>query len=187
MIADLAQKSPCKVTSILESVMILGFGPNMELPNKMKLGLTPTQTKNNAPTIALEWAKKTKESIVELTRVCTTYGMDLNARNNKGETLLGIVNRHAGNTKNALMIQKHEDDFFEIIKMGADPFGIANDKKSEFLAANDNFKAKIKANQERKDMMISLEQNVFDRAKELMVDAIKKRNSMANNPSSSLK
>ena len=175
LMVDIESKNKLFTSKHLEQIMDIGFGPNMELPNNMSLELTPTQRKNNNPTLVLEWAKKSKENIMEVTKMGVSRGMDLDARDNKGESLIGILNRLAGSTSNPLIQEKYEKDFFSVIQMGADPFGITADKKNENIAANDEIKAKIKAACEKKVISQYLDQSIFERAKELLETAMQEK------------
>lgn len=144
--------------------MQLGFGPNMELPAGMELALSPTQRKNSAPNLPLEWARTRNEGIAEVARLCMPHGLDLEARNARGETILGALNRMARVDR---LRTSAEKDFFVVHAMGADPLSIGPQKSSEAVAANDEMRRLAQAAAERRALRASLDESLIERAKAL--------------------
>lgn len=151
--------------------MELGFGPNMELPSGMVLSLTPTQRKNSAPNLPLEWARTRNEGLAEVARLCMPHGLDLEARNARGETILGALNRMARVDR---LKASAEKEFFLVHSMGADPLAIGPHKTSEAVAANDEMRRLAQAASERRALRASLDESLIERAKELFALAKRK-------------
>lgn len=162
-------EAACKA---FDRVMDLGFGPNMELPGGMRLSLTPTQKNNNAPTLPLEWAKRHEKGLAMVAISSARHKLELEARNSRGETLLGVANRMA---RQPVHRQRAIMEFKAIHRLGADPLNIAPLKEAHSIAANDHMRQLAASHAEKLALRAALDEDVVARAKELM--AAKRSNS----------
>lgn len=122
-----------------------GYGADWSLPAGFE-GAAQNPSSSTEPNFLLQWIKSNEHCLEEAVRISIASKIDFNARNARGETALGALNRRA-------RIMHHSPDAQSALKLACehgDPLDLSGSKTAIQAAATPAIAALVKSESERR-------------------------------------